>query len=265
MRCSHQCAERRKIALFERRRGVESPADFRAPRAGRVRDSRPGASHPARSRSSGETSRSARDLQSTGCQQGDRLVALLTPRVVFTRGDAVLDHGVADDEAHVGRQRQGADSSERQSSSSACPARPWVATNWSMMPQRAPTNAFSARWHASARLSAIDRPADRVEQRKSHRDLERRRGAEPRAARHVARHEDVGARHVDSFAHQLRGHAEDVVAPAAARLGAGRPRDRSRRVLSTYSECTTSRRSVRTPIATHVDRSIAAGMTKPSL
>ena len=38
----------------------------------------------------------------------------------------------------------------RQSSSSAWFSLPFKLMNWSMMPQFAPTNSFSARWHSRA-------------------------------------------------------------------------------------------------------------------
>jgi len=69
---------------------------------------------------------------------------------VVASGNRVLHHGIGNDQRHVRRNGRQLVAQVAQSSSSAWSASPLAEMNWSMMPQLAPTNSFSERWHRRA-------------------------------------------------------------------------------------------------------------------
>jgi hypothetical protein len=109
----------------------------------------------------------------------------------------------------------------------------------------------------------IEVDARRVEQRAGRRHFQRRRRAEAGADRHVAADLERRADEPVSGAFEHRGDAAHVIAPMAGRSAAGRVEIEFDR-LTKRDERTTSRRSARGS-TTRVCRSMATGITKPSL
>ena len=121
-------------------------------------------------------------------------LAVGAPRVVLARCQLVPDHRVADHDAHRRRHRHASGRPGCAYRATAPrPARPWHAIIWSMIPHRVPANSCSARWAGARQPVQIDASARQIDERVSARDFERRRRAQPRADRDVARNQQIGA------------------------------------------------------------------------
>jgi hypothetical protein len=62
----------------------------------------------------------------------------------------VLDHGVGNHQRHVGGNRRQLEAQVAAIQQQRVILGPLAEMNWSMMPQFAPTNSFSARWQSRA-------------------------------------------------------------------------------------------------------------------
>ena len=137
--------------------------------------------------------------------------------------------GIGDDEAEVRRDR---DRPRRQRAAvdqqRVRRRRRRPAMYWSMMPQRMPTKSFSARWQILAAATGSKGRPDAARSAWADADFERRRGAEARAERHVARDDEVGAGEPPAALFEHRRDAEHIVRPVVAAARRGRDRGRTR-------------------------------------
>ncbi len=115
-------------------------------------------------------------------------------------------------------------SSDRQSSNKAWSCCPAQAMNWSMMPLRAPTKAFSARWQARAIVASGS--ADAIQRQQGQRCgyFNRGRRTEPCAQRNITLEREIKSADAHAFLRQTPGNPHRVVAPVLAGGGGQRVR-----------------------------------------
>ena len=124
--------------------------------------------------------------------------ALRPALVVAALRVGVLGAGLERDEPPVAEvERHGPQRQRGEVDPQRWPSRPQSEASWSSRPVSAPTQSFSTREQsrASSMRSGSSAPAS-AEQREAKRGLERRRGGEARALRHVARDREPRAGHV---------------------------------------------------------------------
>ena len=147
---------------------------------------------------------------------------LRAPLIVSARRQRVLHHRVANYQPNVVGQRQqtGIRVSDSRATSAFC-ACPNNETNWSMMPTRAPTNSFSARWHKQRELASIDLQIRIRDECTRCRDFDRRGRAQSRSNRHFATNLAIARRANDNPRVRARprrrpdnhssGHAREIL------------------------------------------------------